>query len=114
MKTDEAPLTEDTNHMNKLIILGPPIDNVAYYTPSILSFIIMTKKNIDNITIKKKLENHNIFICNTINNSYDDSFYNDIGIPSDAKKYIIRLSINDNITSDNIKFFIKIFMNVAF
>ena len=43
MKSDEPPLHELETSNRKFIILGPPIDNTAYYTPGILSFMIINK-----------------------------------------------------------------------
>jgi len=120
MKSDEPPLDEDKHKLNKLVILGPPIDNNSYYTPSILSFIIINDKKRDNIYIKEELEKNNIIIgipsynisdiddfSNDHNTSNKKDFYDNIGIPIDAKKYIINISINDNLSQNNIDYFIN-------
>ena len=51
-------LNSDNNEAlkNKLIILGPPINDCAYYAPSILTFILINENNKKNINIKNDLE----------------------------------------------------------
>ena len=121
MKSDEPPLDEDKHKLNKLVILGPPVDNNSYYTPSILSFMIINDKKLDNIYIKEELEKNNIIIgipsysnpnnvtdySNGENNTKLNDFYDNIGIPLGAKKYILYISLNDNLTQNNIDYFIK-------
>lgn len=106
MKSDEPPLMENKSSKNKLIILGPPIDSNAYYTPSILSFIIINDKQKDNKQIKNELKDNNIII-GAPNDDDVSNFYDNIGIPSDAKQYIIRLSLDDNLSQSDIYIFTK-------
>jgi cysteine sulfinate desulfinase/cysteine desulfurase-like protein len=106
MKSDGPPLIESKKNKNKLIILGPPTDNNAYYTPSILSFILINDKNKQNIQIKDELEKNNIIIGIPTNDILPD-FYDNIGIPEDAKKFIIRISLSDELTQSDICNFTK-------
>ena len=106
MKSDDPPLIEEKKNKNKLIILGPPADNNAYYTPSILSFIIINDKNKNNKQIKNELEKYNIIIGIPTDDTLPD-FYDNIGIPKEAKQYIIRISLSDNLSQSNICSFTK-------
>jgi cysteine sulfinate desulfinase/cysteine desulfurase-like protein len=112
MKSDEPPLTDCKKGINKLVILGPPIDNDAYYTPSILSFIIITNKHKNNIYIKDELEKKNIIIGIPTDDEQPD-FYDNIGIPVDAKQYIIRISLSDSLSSSDVDMFIKKICNIV-
>jgi cysteine sulfinate desulfinase/cysteine desulfurase-like protein len=104
MKSDEPPLDETKKSKNKFVILGPPIDNESYYTPSILSFIIITQKNKSCDIIKQELSKKNIIIGVPDNHNI---MYNDIGIPVETQKYIIRISLFDHIKKLDIDMFLK-------
>ena len=43
VNSDEPPLTDAKN---KIIILGPPVNNESYYTPCILSLLVKSKSKI--------------------------------------------------------------------
>jgi cysteine sulfinate desulfinase/cysteine desulfurase-like protein len=113
MKSDAPPLNETTKSKNKLVILGPPIDNISYYTPSILSLVIITNKHKSGIDIKKDLEKKGIVIglpnlseCDNEPESKDNcvlNMYDEIGMPKEAQKYIIRISLSDDLTPNKIK-----------
>ena len=104
MKSDEPPLDETKKSKNKFVILGPPIDNESYYTPSILSFIIITQKNKSCDIIKQELSKKNIIIGVP---DHHNIMYNDIGIPVETQKYIIRISLFDHIKKSDIDVFLK-------
>ena len=121
MSSDNPPLT-DVERINKVVILGPPIDNVLYYTPSILSFLLLHDDLYTADYIKKKLERYEIFIGNpdTQSNSlvfdksnslvFDKSkqlnVYDIIGIPKNVHPYIIRIVLNDELTESDITKFL--------
>lgn len=109
MKSDEPPLEKTTASKTRIVILGPPLDNVAYYTPSILSILIINAKNKNNVTIKKELEKKGIVI-GTPDLEY---MYKELGIPDEAQQYIIRISIPDSITQDDITKFINVLKSIV-
>lgn len=106
MKSDAPPLLDESKKStNKLIILGPPANNESYYTPSILSLMIISDKKKTGDNIKKELEKMGIIIgVHDINKNF---MYKEIGIPKDAINYIIRLSLSDDLTQDDVNKFIN-------
>ena len=114
MKSDEPPLdsladtnntkTQKINTKTKIIILGPPPDNESYFTPSIISIIILNEKNITGAIIKDKLELEGIIIG--VPEIEKNIMYQEMGLPEASLKYIIRISLDDSITHDNIEKFI--------
>jgi cysteine sulfinate desulfinase/cysteine desulfurase-like protein len=105
MKSDDPPLEDSTKPKNKLIILGPPIDNNSYYTPSILSLVILGSKKKTASIIQSELKKKGIIIG--IPDLSKNNIYDEIGMPEDAQPYIIRISLSDNITQPDINKFIK-------
>jgi cysteine sulfinate desulfinase/cysteine desulfurase-like protein len=112
MQSDAPPLDETTKSKNKLVILGPPIDNISYYTPSILSLVIITEKRRTAVEIQKSLRDKGIMIglpnldeCD--NDAKDEekcvlNMYDEIGMPKDAQEFIIRISLSDDLTQNKI------------
>jgi cysteine sulfinate desulfinase/cysteine desulfurase-like protein len=99
----DTPPLETSKSKNKLIILGPPPSNESYYTPSILAFILINSKNKTNIQIKKELEKK----CIMVSTPDDTYVYDEIKIPKDIQQFIIRISISDMISQDQINKFIS-------
>lgn len=104
MKSDAPPLEESKKTKNKLVILGPPTSNESYYTPSILSLILISDKNKTGGDIKKDLEKKGIIIG--VPDIERNFMYKEIGMPEDALKYIIRISLSDDINQADINKFI--------
>ena len=104
MKSDEPPLDDVIKSKNKLVILGPPTNNESYYTPSILSIVLISEKNKTGEEIKIELEKKCIIIG--VPNIVKNVMYTDIGMPPESLKYIIRISLSDDITQANIDKFI--------
>lgn len=105
VKSDSPPLEETEKSKNKLVILGPPVNNESYYTPSILSFMLSSPKQKTAAMIKDELEKKEIFIG--VPDLDKTQIYNEIGMPKEAQPYIIRVSLSDDITSDDINTFIS-------
>jgi cysteine sulfinate desulfinase/cysteine desulfurase-like protein len=101
----DSPPLENNKSKNKLIILGPPINNESYYTPSILSVILLNIKNKSNTIIKKELEKKNIILG--IPDPKYSYVFDEIKIPKDIQQYILRISISDNLTHTNIDKFVS-------
>jgi hypothetical protein len=103
VNSDTPPLEETDKSKNKLVVLGPPINNESYYTPCILSFALINNKT--NVMIQKELQKLNIMIgvpdANSIN------IYNEIKIPKLLHQYIIRISLSDDISHHDINKFIN-------
>jgi cysteine desulfurase len=110
MKSDDPPLEDGPKTKKKLVILGPPVNNESYYTPSILSIILISEKNKTGDDIKKELEKKHIIIG--VPDIENNVMYNDIGVPKDALKYIIRISLSDEITQVNIDKFITCLISI--
>ena len=112
MRSDAPPLDETAKSKNKLVILGPPVDNISYYTPSILSLVIITGKHRTGTEIQKTLRDKGIMIglpnLNECDNEAKDkekcvlNMYDEIGMPKDAQKFIIRISLSDDLTQNKI------------
>jgi cysteine desulfurase len=104
MKSDSPPLEESKKSKIKLVILGPPTSNESYYTPSILSLIIISEKKKTGADIKKELEKKGIIIGVP---DIDKNFmYKELGMPEESLKYIIRISLSDDINQVEINKFI--------
>jgi cysteine desulfurase len=104
MNSDAPPLDDGIKSKNKIVILGPPANNESYYTPSILSIVIISEKNKTGQDIKKELEKKCIIIG--VPDIEKNVMYADIGMPPESLKYIIRISLSDDITQENIDKFI--------
>ena len=104
MKSDAPPLEETEKSKNKLVILGPPVDNTSYYTPGILSLVIIGSKKKTGEIIKKDLEKKGIVVG--LPDLSRNNMYDEIGMPEEAQKYIIRISLSDDITQANVTKFI--------
>jgi cysteine sulfinate desulfinase/cysteine desulfurase-like protein len=107
MKSDEPPL-EKISKSNRMVILGPPPDNTAYYTPGILSILMISNKKKTNKDIKQELEKRGIVI-GIPDLTY---MYKEMGIPDEAQDYIIRISLSDQVTQDNVDEFVKTLKNI--
>lgn len=100
MKSDAPPLDDSAKLKNKLVILGPPANNESYYTPSILSIILISDKNKTGIDIKAELESKEIIIG--VPDIEQNIMYKDMGMPQESVKYIIRISLHDDIVQTDI------------
>jgi cysteine desulfurase len=104
MKSDAPPLEESKKSKNKLVILGPPTSNESYYTPSILSLVLISEKKKSGIDIKKDLEKRGIIIG--VPEIEKNFMYTEMGMPEESLKYIIRISLSDDINQLDINKFV--------
>lgn len=104
MKSDAPPLEETSKSKNKLVILGPPTNNESYYTPSILSLVIISAKKKTGEVLQAELEKKGIVIG--LPDLSKNNMYNEIGMPEEAQKYIIRISLPDDLTQQKITKFL--------
>lgn len=102
MKADDPPLAIQQKKKTKIVVLGPPASNTCYYTPSILSLVIINKTNKTNVELKQYLEKKNIIIGIPDKTELLDQ----IGMPQEAQQFVVRISIPDNITKEKIDLFI--------
>lgn len=102
MKADDPPLAIQQKKKTKIVVLGPPASNTCYYTPSILSLVIINKANKTNIELKQYLEKKKI----VIGIPDETDLLDQIGMPKEAQNFVIRISIPDNITKEKIDLFI--------
>ncbi len=102
MKADDPPLAVQQKKKTKIVVLGPPASNTCYYTPSILSLVIINKANKTNVELKQYLEKKNI----VIGIPDETDLLDQIGMPKEAQNFVIRISIPDNITKEKIDLFI--------
>jgi len=104
INSDAPPLEESTKSKNIMIVLGPPINNESYYTPSILSIALITKNKKTSIEIQKELEQKGIIVgvpdIESIHN------YNEINMPKEIQNHIIRISLADDVSQQDINKFI--------
>ena len=104
MKSDAPPLEESKKSKNKLVILGPPTSNESYYTPSILSLVLISDKKKSGVDIKTDLEKKGIIIgVPDLDNNF---MYKEIGMPEEALKHIIRISLSDDIKQNDVNKFV--------
>jgi len=104
MKSDAPPLEESKKSKNKLVILGPPTSNESYYTPSILSLVLISDKKKSGLDIKTDLEKKGIIIgVPDLDNNF---MYKEIGMPWEALKHIIRISLSDDIKQNDVNKFV--------
>jgi cysteine sulfinate desulfinase/cysteine desulfurase-like protein len=104
MKSDAPPLEESKKSKNKLVILGPPTSNESYYTPSILSLVLISDKKKSGLDIKTDLEKKGIIIgVPDLDNNF---MYKEIGMPEEALKHIIRISLSDDIKQNDVNKFV--------
>lgn len=101
INSDESPL----DSKNKIIILGPPISNESYYTPCILSILIKSNSKITAKDIQKELEKKDIIIG--IPDIDAIKIYDEIKMNKEDQSCIIRISLSDDITQQNINTFIS-------
>jgi cysteine sulfinate desulfinase/cysteine desulfurase-like protein len=104
MKSDAPPLEESKKSKNKLVILGPPTSNESYYTPSILSMVVISDKKKTGMDIKQSLEKKGIIIG--VPETDKNFMYKEIGMPDEALQHIIRISLADDITQSDINKFV--------
>jgi cysteine desulfurase len=104
INSDAPPLEESAKSKNKLIVLGPPTSNECYFTPSILSIALINSKDKTGIDIQKELEKKNIIIGVPALDSIH--IYNEIKMPKEIQNYIIRISLSDDISQNDINKFI--------
>lgn len=102
INSDESPLN---SAKNKIIILGPPISNESYYTPCILSILIKSNSKITAKDIQKELEKKDIIIG--IPDIDAIKIYDDIKMNKEDQSRIIRISLSDNITQQDINTFMS-------
>lgn len=104
MKSDAPPLEESKKSKNKLVILGPPTSNESYYTPSILSLVLISDKKKSGVDIKTDLEKKGIIIgVPDLDNNF---MYKEIGMPEEALNHIIRISLSDDIKQNDVNKFV--------
>jgi cysteine sulfinate desulfinase/cysteine desulfurase-like protein len=104
VNSDAPPLEESTKSKNILIVLGPPTNNESYFTPSILSIALITTKKKTGVDIKKELEKKNIIIG--VPDLDSIHIYNEIKMPKEIQNHIIRISLSDDVSQQNINTFI--------
>lgn len=104
MRSDAPPLEETKKSKNKLVILGPPVNNESYYTPSILSLVVISSKKKTNAVIQKELEKRGIIIG--LPDLSKNNMYDEIGMPPEAQEFIIRISLSDDLTQSMITKFL--------
>lgn len=104
MRSDAPPLEETSKSKNKLVILGPPANNEAYYTPSILSMVIICFKKRTGVEIQSELEKKGIIIG--LPDLSKNNMYTEIGMPVEAQPYIIRIALPDDLTQQKITKFL--------
>jgi cysteine desulfurase len=107
VNSDTSPLDEGSKAKTKIILLGPPSNNESYYTPSILSLIVINKKNKTGKDIQKELEKKDIIIG--VPDLDSVHVYNEIKMPVDIQKNIIRISLADDINPPDIAKFLTAF-----
>lgn len=104
INSDAPPLEESTKSKNKLIILGPPMNNESYYTPSILSIALITSKNKTGVELQKELEKKDIIIG--VPDIDALHIYDEIKMPQEIQNSIIRISLSDDVSQQDITKFI--------
>jgi cysteine desulfurase len=120
MKSDDPPLADGPRPQSKLVILGPPCNNVAYYTPGILSFLVVSGRGKTAADIQASLEKKGIAIglpyigsCSDTDDPVQSTcipnMYDEIGVPPEAQQFIVRISLADSLTQANITQFIEAF-----
>lgn len=102
INSDEAPLESKSG---KLILLGPPVSNESYYIPSILSFILLGKKNKSAFDIKKELEKKNIIMG--VPDIQSNHTFESLKIPQDTQKFIVKLTLPDYLQQTHVDMFIN-------
>jgi cysteine sulfinate desulfinase/cysteine desulfurase-like protein len=104
INSDEPPLEESSKSKNQLIVLGPPTNNESYFTPSILSIALITNKNKSGLDIQTELEKKDIIIGVPEIDSIH--IYNEIKMPKEIQNNIIRISLSDDLSQQDINKFI--------
>ena len=104
VNSDTPPLEESNKSKNILIVLGPPPNNDSYFTPSILSIALITTKNKTGLEIQKELEKKNIIIG--VPDLESIHIYNEIKMPKEIQDHIIRISLSDSVSQQDISTFI--------
>lgn len=103
---------------NEIIILGPPRDNTNYYLPNTLLISVAKNKGTDfcNVKFKKELDLKGVVVsissaCLT-GSDKASHVLSAIGAPPVIKRGTLRISIGDFNTIDEIKIFIKKFLDL--
>lgn len=100
---------------NEIVVLGPPINKPNYYLPNTLLISIAKNKGKDfcNVKFKKELDKQGIVvsIASACLTSYDQASHvmTAIGAPHVIKRGVLRISMGDSNTMDEIKTFLKKF-----
>jgi len=102
----------------ELIILGPPIDKPSRYLPN--TILLAVAKNVQdrygnfcNVKLKKDLDYYGVVCsigsaCNT-NNNKRSHVLNAIRMPENLGRGVIRLSLGDNSTDEDVRIFLSAF-----
>jgi cysteine sulfinate desulfinase/cysteine desulfurase-like protein len=85
--------------------LGPPPTHDSNFTPSILSIALITTKNKTGLEIQKELEKKNIIIG--VPDLESIHIYNEIKMPKEIQDNIIRISLSDGVSQQDISTFIS-------
>lgn len=104
INSDAPPLEESAKSKNTLIVLGPPTNNESYFTPSILSIALITNKKKTGLDIQKELEKKDIIIGVPELDSIH--IYNEIKMPKEIQNHIIRISLSDDVSQQDINKFV--------
>lgn len=104
INSDAPPLDEAGKSNVKIILLGPPPNNESYYTPGILSIIVINKKNKTGKDIQQELEKKNIIIG--VPDLDSIHIYDEIKMQPEIQHHIIRISLADDINLPDISKFL--------
>ena len=112
--------TLDASHPAELVVLGPPRDKVNYYLPNTLLISIAKPaaegKEFCNVKFKKALDKMCVVISITsaclTSSSKASHVLTSIGAPDIIKRGVLRISLGDNNTMDEMKIFVKKFHDV--
>jgi selenocysteine lyase/cysteine desulfurase len=110
INSDAPPLEDALSKKIKIITLGPPINNEAYYTFSIVSIIFVCDTPAKDI--KEKLEKKNILISIPEIGNSSEILYKEMNMEANLKNNIVRFFIHDSITSAEIDILIKEISNI--
>jgi len=120
IQNSNLTLYQDTNQKNniEIVILGPPKDKPSYFIPNTILLSIVKNKddNFCNLLFKKTLDKNGIIVgvgSACLSDLSKASYVLDaIQAPSIIKKGIIRISLGDCNTIEELQKFIKIFFEI--
>ena len=102
----------------ELVILGPPRDKTNYYLPNTLLISIATPhKKFCNVELKKELDRHGIVVSITsaclTSSSKSSHVLTAIGAPDIIKRGVLRISLGDSNTMEELDQFIPKFLDIV-